>query len=220
MLFAKPTPKGTGAEFWGDCNDLESLYETMSKLANPLSSPENSYARNEQLLTIILYDIRHAYQEERLIDHNILNGVDAYTTYYGFRADWITILYTISALRYNARMVPTDELDQSNMMQFEHWTRKALHMFDSKGANAIEQFINCRIDVSTKYVYLIHQELIQRYYSMKPNKTRFRSIPQLLVSMGNGEKLDTFIRQVELEAKSLGCTIDDLEYDDVISIVW
>ena len=35
MLFAKPTPKGTGAEFWGDCNDLESLYGTMSKLAEP-----------------------------------------------------------------------------------------------------------------------------------------------------------------------------------------
>lgn len=219
MLFAKPTPKGTGAEFWGDCNDLESLYGTMSKLAEP-SNLSNSYARNEQLLTIIPYDLRHAYQEERLIDHNILNGVDTYTTYYGFRADWITILYTISALRYNAGMTATDELDQSNLLQFEHWTREALHMFDSKGAYAIEQFINGRIDVSTKYVYLIHQELIQRYYSMKPNKTRFRSIPQLLVSMGYGEKLDAFIRQVEFEAKSLGCTIDDLEYDDITSILW
>ena len=219
MLFAKPTPKGTGAEFWGDCNDLESLYGTMSKLAEP-SNLSNSYARNEQLLTIIPYDLRRAYQEERLIDHNILNGVDTYTTYYGFRADWITILYTISALRYNAGMTATDELDQSNLLQFEHWTREALHKFDSKGAYDIEQFINGRIDVSTKYVYLIHQELIQRYYSMKPNKTRFRSIPQLLVSMGYGEKLDAFIRQIEFEAKSLGCTIDDLEYDDITSIIW
>ena len=219
MIFAKPTPKGTGAEFWGDCNDLESLYGTMSKLAEP-SNLSNSYARNEQLLTIIPYDLRHAYQEERLIDHYILNGVDTYTTYYGFRADWITILYTISALRYNAGMTATNELDQSNLLQFENWTRKALHMFDSKGAYAIEQFINGRIDVSSKYVYLIHQELIQRYYSMKPNKTRFRSIPQLLISMGYGKKLEAFINQVELEAKSLGCTIDDLEYDDITSIIW
>ena len=219
MIFAKPTPKGTGAEFWGDCNDLESLYGTMSKLAEP-SNLSNSYARNEQLLTIIPYDLRHAYQEERLIGHYILNGVDTYTTYYGFRADWITILYTISALRYNAGMTATNELDQSNLLQFEHWTRKALHVFDSKGAYAIEQFINGRIDVSSKYVYLIHQELIQRYYSMKPNKTRFRSIPQLLISMGYGKKLEAFINQVELEAKSLGCTIDDLEYDDITSIIW
>lgn len=219
MLFAKPTPKGTGAEFWGDCNDLESLYGTMSKLAEP-SNLSNSYARSKQLLTIIPYDLRHAYQEERLIDHNILNGVDTYTTYYGFRADWITILYTISALRYNAGMVATDELDQSNLMLIEYCTRKALYEFDPIGASAIEQFINSRIDVSTKYVYLIHQELIRRYYSMKPNKTRFRSIPQLLISMGYGKKLEAFIKQVELETKSLGCTIKDLEYDEITSIVW
>jgi len=219
MLFAKPTPKGTGAEFWGDCNDLESLYGTMSKLAEP-SNLSNSYARNEQLLTIIPYDLRHAYQEERLIDHNILNGVDTYTTYYGFRADWITILYTISALRYNAGMTATDELDQSNLVLIEYCTRKALYEFDPIGASAIEQFINSRIDVSTKYVYLIHQELIRQYYSMKPNKTRFRSIPQLLISMEYGKNLEAFIKQVELEAKSLGCTIEDLEYDEITSIVW
>lgn len=220
MLFAKPTSKGTGAEFWGDCNDLETLYGTMSKLANPSSSLENSNGRNEQLLTIIPYEIRHAYQEERLIDHKILNGVDTYTTYYGFRADWITILYTISALRYNAGMVATTELDQSNLMQFEHWTREALYMYDSKGAYSIEQFINKRLDTSTKYVFLIHQELIRRYYSMKPNKTRFRSIPQLLVSLGYGGKLDAFIKQVKLEAKPLGCTVEDLEYDHPTSIIW
>ncbi len=220
MLFAKTTPKGTGAEFWGDCNDLECLYKTMSKLATLTDSSENSYARNEQLLSIIPYDLRHAYQEERLVNHSILNGVDTYTTYYGFRADWITILYTISALRYNAGKVATDELDQSNLTQFEYWTRKAFHEFDPKGAASIEQFINRRIDVSTKYVYLIHQDLVQRYFSMKPNKTRFRSIPHLLMSMGYGQELDALIKQVELEAKSFGCNVEDLECDDITSIIW
>lgn len=220
MLFAKTTPKGTGAEFWGDCNDLESLYDTMSKLANLSDSSESSYARNEQLLSIIPYDLRHAYQEERLIDRNILNGVDTYTTYYGFQSDWVTILYTISALRYNAGMAATDELDQCNLTQFEYWTRKALHEFDPKGAASIEQFINRRIDVSTKYVYLIYQDLVQRYLSMKPTKTRFRSIPHLLMSMGYGQELDALIKQVELEAKSFGCNIEDLVCDDITSIIW
>jgi len=220
MLFAKPTPKGTGAEFWGDCNDLESLYKTMSKLASFSDSSESSYARNEQLLSIIPYDLRHAYQEEGLINHNILNGVGTYTTYYGFRADWITILYTISALRYNAGMMTTDELDQSNLAQFEYWTRKALYEFDPKGAASIEQFINRRIDVSTKYVYLVHQDLVQRYFSMKPNKTRFRAIPRFFMSMGYGHELDAFIKQVELEAKSFGCNIEDLVCDDITSIIW
>ena len=220
MLFAKPTPKGTGAEFWGDCNDLESLYNTMSRLSQPTKTSDSSYARNEQLLSIIPYDVRHAFQGERLIDRNILNGVNKHTTYYGFRSDWITLLYTISALRYNAGMMTTNELDQSNLLQLEYWTCKALHMYDDKGANSIELFINSRIDVSSKYVYLIHQELVNRYFSMKPGKTRFRFIPQLLMSMGYGEELNKFIKHIELEAKALDCNIEDLEYDDNTSIIW
>lgn len=220
MLFAKPTPKGTGAEFWGDCNDLECLRDTIVKLSHPMRTDECSYARNEQLLEIVRDNVQHAFQQELLIDSNVNNGVDENTTYYGFRLDWITLLYTISALRYNAGMVATDELDQCNLTQFEYWTRKALHEFDPKGAASIEQFLNRRIDVSTKYVYLIHQDLVQRYLSMKPTKTRFRSIPHLLKSMGYGEELDAFIKHVELEAKALGCTIEDLECDDVTSIIW
>lgn len=220
MLFAKPTPKGTGAEFWGDHYDLESLYGTMKKLSQDSNSSESTYARNEQLLPIIPFDLRHAYQEERLIDRNILNGVDIYNTYYGFRADWITILYTISALRYNAGMTVTDELDQSNLILFEYCTRKALHMYDDKGANQIELFINSRIDVTTKYVYLIYDNLRQRYLSMRPGKTRFRFIPHLLMSMRYGQELDAFIKQVELEAKAFGCNVEDLICDDITSIIW
>lgn len=220
MLFAKPTPKGTGAEFWGDCNDLESLYDSMSKLAQTSELSESSYARNEQLLSIIPHEVRHAFQEERLIDRNILNGVGVYSSYYGFRSDWITLLYTISALRYNAGMTATNELDQSNLMQLEYWTRKALYKYDDKGANTIKLFINRRIDVSTKYVYLIHQNLVHQYFSLKPGKTRFRGIPNLLISMGWGKKLDDFIQNVELEAKQLGCSIDNLEYDYIDHIIW
>lgn len=220
MLFAKPTPKGTGAEFWGDCNDLESLYDTMSKLSQPITPSDSSYARNEQLLSIIPYEVRHAFQGDRLVDNTINNGFDANTTYYGFNADWITILYTISSLRYNAGIMVTDELDQSNLMLFEYWTMKALHMYDEKGAVLIEQFVNKCIDTTSKYVYLIHQDLVRRYFSMKPGKTRFRSIPQLLISMSYGEELNAFIKHVELEAKELGCSIEDLECDDITSIIW
>lgn len=220
MLFAKPTPKGTGAEFWGDCNDLKSLYDTMKKLSQPSSVSDGSYARNEQLLSIVSYEVRHAFQADRLVDNTIDNGADVATTYYGFCSDWITLLYTISALRHNAGRMPTDELDQSNLIQLEYWTREALHMYDCIGAKTIEQFIGNRIDVSTKYVYLIQQDLVRRYFSLKPGKTRFRTIPHLLMSMGYGKELDSFIKHIEDEANELGCNIEDMECDEMAPIIW
>lgn len=220
MLFAKTTPKGTGAEFWGDCNDLESLYSTMSILSLCDNQKDNgAYARNQQLLTIIPYEVRHAFQGARLIDKKIKNG-NGFSCYYGFRADWITILYTISALRYNAGFCATNELDQSNLLLFEYWTRQALHQFDDKGANYIELFINQKIDITSEYVYLIHQELIHRYFYMKPSKTRFRSIPQLLISMANGKDLDDFIKEINHDAEVNNCSISMLDYKGVPNIIW
>lgn len=218
MLFAKPTPKGTGAEFWGDYCDLTSLHATMSKLSLMDCIDKDSNPRNNKLLSIIPYEVRHAYQGDRLINDKIDNGNNTSTTYYGFRTDWITILFTISSLRYNAGMHTTDVLDQCNLALFEYSTRQALMLYDEKGARSISMFINRGIDVTSKYVYLVHQHLVNQYFSTKPGKIRFRSIPSMLISM-TGKRLTDFIKEIEDQAARLGCTIHDLEYEDH-DIIW
>ena len=208
MLYAKPTPKGTGIEFWGDCNDLQSLYDTMNKLANYGNDP-NSYERNEHLLTIVPYEVRHAFQGDRY-KTNIDNGKTK-TTYYGFRLDWITLLYTISALRHNAGLMATDDLDQSNLLLLEHCTRESLYAYDALGARSVELFINQRIDVTHKHVYQIHQHLLNIYFSEKPTKRRFRNIPSLLISVC-GQDMEEFLQYNDINYEN--------ELDTDREIVW
>lgn len=176
MLFAKTTPKGTGIEFWGDYNDLASLYDTIIKL----SDLDCNHERNRHVLPIIRLQISSALKGNELKNNSIENGLGQ-TSYYGFRLDWITLLYSISALRYNAGMLPTDEIDQCNLMQLEYWTRKTLEDYDPEGAKFLKLFINKRIDVADEHIGMRHHSLLIKYFSIKPGKKRFRYISSLLV---------------------------------------
>lgn len=213
MLYAKPTRKGTGIEFWGDRNDLTSLYDTFNTLSYSEFINPQTYARNEQLLSIIPYEIRHAFQGDLLVDNKIDNG-DINTTYYGFKTDWITLLYSISALRYNAGLQPTNELVQGNLFLLEYWTRSALHNYDAMGADVIETYINNKIDVSTKYLYHIHQHAVRLFFCYKPGVKRFRLIPNILNRLMPGTYLDSLIKNIDESAKECNCDIRELEIDD------
>lgn len=219
MLYGNPSAHGTGIEFWGDNNDLTCLYSTVSKLSYFEQKDIQNHGRNSHLLTILSYEIRHTIQGDRLTNTAIDNGINK-TTYYGFRFDWITLLFSISALRYNAGLKPSDDLDQCNLMLLEYWTRKALYMYDAQGAKQIEIFINARIDVSNKHVYQIHQYVLNEYLSQKPSKRRFRSIPNLLVNIGlNSKELRALIKTIENDARLFNCSFNDLDCDDV-EIIW
>lgn len=222
MIYANPTPKGTGIELWGDHQDLTCLYDSVCKLAYYSDSmPANAAAceRNDRLLSIISYEIRKAFKGQRMITHEVDNGVFK-TTYYGFRVDWITLLYSISSLRYNAGYTNLDNLDLSNLLILEYWTKSALNRFDKTGAANIELFINSRIDITTEYVYLIHQRLIEKYFSQKPTKKRFRSIPSLLTSL-TGNSLTEFISEINTIIQQQNCSIHELEFEDNDTpIIW
>lgn len=221
MLFAKPTKAGTGAEFWGDYNDLVSLYNTILKLSSANQTDEGSCARNEYLLMHIRSDINNAFRGKGLIDSRIENGFHQFTTYYGFHEDWITILYTISSLRYNAGYIVINEEDLCNLNMFEYCTRKALHNYDDKGAKFIELFINKRIDITSKYTYIIYQHTHFQYLNTKPSKTRFRDIPKLFMTSNSDNILKGIINKAEIDANIDKCNINDLyiDYDDN-TIIW
>lgn len=180
MLVANPTKNGYGIQFWGDYNDIRCLYDIMSELSyyDPSSSPA-SKERNERLLTIVPYEARHAYQEERLVDNTYING-NGHTTYFGFEVDWITIIFTYAALRYNAGHQPTDEITQSYLYQLKFWIRDAMRKYDPVGAQNLEQYLDGGLNVSSSNIYIIHQELVEKYNKTKAGKLRFRSISSML----------------------------------------
>lgn len=180
MLQACPTTKGTGIVLYGDYADLYNLYTTFQKLFKEDTEIERERTR---ILTIMSYEIRHAYQGDRLVK-KIAYDADNIVSYYGCRIDWITLLYTISCLRDHAGFVILDELDHANLLLLEYWCKKALFEYDAQGANTIQNFINARINTHDKFVYLIHQEIVNQFFRMKPGKNRFRRIPELLLQYG------------------------------------
>jgi hypothetical protein len=210
MLIANSTEKGTGIEFWGDYNDLNCLYDAVGELSyfEPSRETEADRERNHRLLSIFPHDVRHAYQGNRK-KKEVDNGYESKNTYYGFCTDWITMLFTISALRYNAGLKETDKFIQSQLYLLEYGCETALDSFDPIGASIIKTFINANINVSNKYVYLYHQNLVYDYFSQKPTLKRFRSIPDMF----SADKYEQIVSQIEKDMKELGCEICDLSLD-------
>ena len=222
MLFSKPTPKGTGIEIWGDYNDLRVLREIILR-TSPSSSQENNpavFERNDRLMSIIPYEIRHAYQGNRYSDNCIING-EGETTYYGFRINWITLLYSIAVLRHNAAHQPTDELTQGLIYILEHLTRKSMYIYDEVGAKQLEPFIGSLIYVDSNYTDLLHRYLATKFFSQKPGKKRFRSIPSMLLDVHvTSPTYHQLIQSLKEEAEKLNCATTDLDFDDDNNIIW
>ena len=220
MLIANPTKKGTGIEIWGDCNDLQCLYDVISYLSLFNSTTnEATLERNERLLTIVPYEIRHAFQGERLINTHVDNGHDCKTLYYEFRTDWITILFTYSALRFNAAHTQTDAFIQGWLYLLEFQIKNAIYMYDELGAIAIEPLIEQGLNVSTKYVYLLHQNYVAKYLSMKSGKKRFRSIPLLLTDKAFEKEI---INSIDECIASENCSICEVKPSNEVksTIIW
>lgn len=208
MLISKPTPKGTGLVIMGDFKDLRGLYDMMQILYDVKThDSEASYERNDKLLTIVPYNVRHAFQSERIVDHKMDNGNEK-TTYYGFRTDWITMLFTINALRYNSGYEPNSNFIQGILYLLEYRVQQALYLYDPIGANMIEPFIFGGIDVSSKYIYQLHQYYVTSFFSMKTGKKRFRHIPQMLTDQDMRNKV---ISDIDVLLKDYKVSINELE---------
>ncbi len=170
MLEVHPTKHGTGVEFIGTYNDLASLYDTMTKLS--MTNIE-FLSEDERLLTIIPYDLRHAFQGDREVYKNNLT--------FGFKTNWITLLYTIACLRHHQNYIPLTKIDLANLLVFEELTEQAMLMYDPRGHAALQPFIGMRINIGTQYTYLAHREAANDFLSMRPGKIRFRMIPKILM---------------------------------------
>lgn len=209
MIYATPTKHGSGIEIWGDINYLRSLYDTVRKLLIGEFSA-NSEGQRCQIISAISYEIRHAFQGDRLMKEEDEN--DFKLTYLGFRYPWISLLCSISALRYNAGYISLDKLDLANLNILEYWTVTALHAYDPKGAHVIELFVNARIDITNEYIYHLSQEIEADYAYMKANITRFRKIPDLLLGLSGHTEYNTKLM------KRMEETVQELDVSNVYEI--
>ena len=218
MLLSNPTKHGTGLQIWGNCDDLRSLYETFSKLSLYGSEKDSPYLiERDRLLSIMSYEIRHAFQGDREVEKR------SDVLYYGFSTDWITYIFSLSCLRDNSSLITLDELDIVNLLLLQYHGKSSAKEYDLKGARYLDRLIEIGIKTD-EYSYLIQQEILDDYFSQKANKARFREIPEYiykLTSIYTQERKD-FEANIQAEIKEYKCEISALEAtrQDDFNIIW
>ena len=218
MLQFEPTKHGTGVKVIGDYGDLYGLYQTFLKLSH--ESNHRTHHERNSLLTVMSYEIRHAYQHDRLCEKRFFDA-DNEVTYLGCYIDWVTLLFTISCLRDNASYAILNELDQANLYLLEHWCKEAMFAYDPQGANELQSFINARIPTNDELVYHIYQDMVNEFYRMKPGKQRFRKIANLFYKYRwYGEyynSLKEHFKSLTNDGKTTVSSYDsDYEYIDIV----
>ncbi|MEJ5962862.1 DUF6904 family protein [Pedobacter immunditicola] len=215
------TRKGTGVQFWGIFNDLNSLYHTLLKLTVDEEEEHGSRHGRDMILYTFMYELRHSYQGTRQKKRQLVaDGEDEIV--YGFKWLLIDMIFLISACRFNASFAVLSETDQFNLHELEEALKKAVREYDSKGAAAIEKFVGINgVDVSNDLVWQLNQQVCAEFLEMKPDLPRLRKIPELLnQTFKHSPTYSYMLAKINKIARTIGCTSDEIEYLMPEKIVW
>lgn len=215
MIYILPTKRGLGVQLWGTYEDLNGLYDILSKFwsQEDLIGKEDFDSR-DKVIGGFVYEIRKAYSGNRLVqNHNHFTLEEL--KHFGCEISWVHILFSLSSIRYNMRYIENNKLDLSMMLQLEYWVEKAMNDFDPVGAIQLKQYISDGIFHGNPYVYLYMRSINADYFELGGGKTAFRRLPQLLkTGICYTEEFNRFETFLEKEAKRLNCKISELEMND------
>ncbi|MGB6152278.1 MAG: hypothetical protein WBG48_09815, partial [Pricia sp.] len=195
--------------------DLSSLHSTIHKIGTRLNDYDEKFKGQSDIIMGFAYEVRKAYEGSRLKEEFNFSSQDK-VYYQGAQYLWTDLLFSISVLRLNAGYVTMDELDQANLYILEYITRKSLFEYDPKGAQDIQDFIGQRINVHDKLIFLMLQGINYEYLSNRPTKTRFRSIPKLIIGYTTPftETHKLWKKELEKNAKRLKCDLLKIDYGE------
>lgn len=207
MLFGEPTKKGAGLTLWGDYNDLNNLYETISKISDAVIL-EGSLS---DFVLGLCYDIRHAYQNMRESKEFGIDELDN-VKYYGVKILWPYFLIQIGLIRRASGYTTTTNEDQSNLYRLEHIAETALKQASIKNAEECIYWLKHFSGLSNDYHIQFLDEITFRFiFDDTINKKRINRLPLILkmVSPLSKEYKD-FHEQLLKIAKEKGCHPDAL----------
>ena len=224
MIYAVPTKKGLGVELWGTREDLEYLYEVISKFWNDENLLHiKGYEDKNKLISSFSFEIRKASYGSRLTRNSSHYSFEE-IPYLGFKVSWVHIVFSIAALRYNMRMVESNKGEIAMFLHLEYWIERAMESYDSIGAKKLLPFLNDAIDAGNEYLYLYMRNINATFFEMKGGKNSFRKLADLLrTSIYSTEEYKDLLNFLQSEAKKHNCAIEDLELDDdddIYEIEW
>lgn len=161
MLQIIPTKNSYGVKILGDYGDLHSLYSTLSNYFDE-DSNDIALSQRGRLLTIMSYDIRHAYQHDRECEE-LMYDSDNKVTYYGCYTDWVTLLFSVACLKCNLSELQTSDLDRANVFLLSHRCREILTELSGGNSTLFDRCLKL-IPVNHRLIYFFHQNAVREFF--------------------------------------------------------
>jgi hypothetical protein len=215
MIYINPTNRGVGVELWGTHDDLNSLYDLIGKYWNDENKLNTKgFDNRDKLISSFSYEIRKAYEGARLTKKSGFY-IDAECRYYGTQLSWVHILYSLTALKYNMGYTGSTKLDISMILQLDYWIEKSMRDFDEVGARSLVNFIDNGLYGANEYIYHYMRSTNADFIKLKGGKRAFRRLPELLKKGAFcSDEYHAYKSFLELEAKRLGCNINEMDIND------
>lgn len=164
---------------WGDYYDLKAIHSFIHFICS--KSP--SHTELKEYALALAYDIRHAYQGDRLTKQFGIDDLDK-ATYRGVHVIWPTYLSQIAILRQMAGYVPHTTFEQSCLYLLENCARMALLRYDEATGTECLNWLETPCRFGNEYLVEYLNYLAKQYIGEgKGGKTRFRQLPIILRRM-------------------------------------
>lgn len=221
MLKTFPTKRGTGISIFGLADDLQYMYNVIHLLANSLDEGDLQLKGRHQLLMNFAYEVRKAYQGQRL-KKPFIQASGEEIIYYGFNIVWTDILIFQNVLRGQAGYMETTKRLQSVLYALEAGITDALNSYDPESAEEIIAFTENRFLVRGLYCFIIYQAVHIEFVLQPSGKRRFKKLPELLGSYFSEyhDNHTQLIESLKTSAKQQNCEITDLGYAEFPEIKW
>ncbi|MGV0846035.1 DUF6904 family protein [Empedobacter falsenii] len=208
MLYLIPTKRGLGVELWGAYEDLNNLYNIISKFYNDENKSNiKGFESRDSIISGISYEIRKAKDGNRLKRNSSHYSFEEYT-YYGTQIFWVHFLFFLSSIKYNMRYNETNKFDISQVLLIEFWLEKAMNKYDLIGANDLSRFIDDAIYGANDYIYQYMRSINIDYLSLGGGIKAFRNLPNLLKrGIFYTDEYNEYLEFLKDESTKHGCDI-------------
>ncbi len=214
MIYILPTKRGLGATLWGTWDDLDALYEVISKFWGEERYYLPDSETREKIIASFSYDVRKAQERARLIS-NKSPVTEENIPYLGNSVSWVQFLFALAALRHNMQMTEVTRQDIAIMLHLEHQLEQAMYSYDATGAKALKPFLSGAIYAGNENLYLFMRSIDATYFRMGGGKPAFRRLPELLKKAAfMTHEYKEYTDSLEKEAKRLNCKIHEMEIND------
>ncbi len=208
MLMGENTKRLGGITIYGDYWDLHNLYDT---IADVLKAPV--FTEDDLILNAFLYDIRHAFQGQRL-QHIFYKDDDLRKVeYFGVTILWPMFIFSVAYIRWGLSFIDNSKKHQADAYRLEEIAHSLLIKADpSIGLTCID-WLKSFPGFPKDYLVQFFNECTFRYlsFSDKPKK-RFSNLPQILyMTSPLSEEYTAFNNQLTQTAKENGCSPHELK---------